>query len=160
MGALVSLDHLRKIEYYVNLAKEEGGKIEVGGARETVPGMEGGYFYQPTIITGLGHLTRVAQEEIFGPVVTVTPFKTVDEVIEMANSVQYGLCASIWTESQRNAHKVAASLEVGIVWVNCWMLRDLRTPFGGVKQSGVGREGGEHSIDFYTEAKNICFKYA
>ena len=159
LGPLVSREHLSKIEYYVNLAKEEGGKIVAGGSREIVDGHEDGYYFQPTIITNLGPLTRVVQEEIFGPVVTVIPFKEEDEVIEMANSVQYGLCASVWTESQRRAHRVASALHVGMVWVNTWMLRDLRTPFGGVKASGVGREGGEFSIDFYTEAKNICFKY-
>lgn len=160
LGPLVSREHLSKIEYYVNLAKEEGGSILVGGAREVVPGHENGYYFQPTIITNLGPSTRVVQEEIFGPVVTVIPFKTEEEAITMANSVQYGLCASVWTESQRRAHRVSVALEVGMVWVNTWMLRDLRTPFGGVKASGVGREGGDFSIDFYTEAKNICFKYS
>jgi aminomuconate-semialdehyde/2-hydroxymuconate-6-semialdehyde dehydrogenase len=160
LGALISQAHLEKIEYYVNLIKNgDRGKILVGGERVAVQGAEKGYYYSPTIITDVDHLHRTAQEEIFGPVVTVIPFKEEKEVIDMANSVKYGLCASVWTESQSRAHRVATALQVGLVWVNTWMLRDLRTPFGGTRASGVGREGGEYSIDFYTEAKNICFKY-
>jgi aminomuconate-semialdehyde/2-hydroxymuconate-6-semialdehyde dehydrogenase len=160
LGALVSKEHLQKVDYYVSVAREEKGTILTGGARVAVPGHEGGYYYPPTIITDVGYTATCARDEIFGPVVTVTPFESEEEVIMMANSVQYGLSASVWTESQRRAHRVAAALHVGMVWVNTWMLRDLRVPFGGSKKSGIGREGGEFSIDFYTEAKNICFKYA
>ncbi|GAM17242.1 hypothetical protein SAMD00019534_004170, partial [Acytostelium subglobosum LB1] len=161
-GALVSKEHLAKIEYYVDLAKQEGGKIEIGGQRAVV-GEEGsplrnGYFYPPTVITGLGNKSRVMQEEIFGPVVTICPFKDEKQALEFANDIQYGLSSSLWTLNTKRAHRVAEQIEAGIVWVNCWMVRDLRTPFGGVKASGVGREGGEHSIDFYTEQKNICLK--
>eukprot|EP01112_Ceratiomyxa_fruticulosa_P016333 TRINITY_DN4917_c0_g1_i3.p1 TRINITY_DN4917_c0_g1~~TRINITY_DN4917_c0_g1_i3.p1 ORF type:complete len:485 (-),score=98.56 TRINITY_DN4917_c0_g1_i3:56-1510(-) len=159
LGALISADHLKKIEYYVNLAKEEGGKIETGGERAKVQGMEGGYFYLPTVITGLNNSCRTIQEEIFGPVVTISMFKTEEEVVEMANGVLYGLSASVWTENARRAHLISSQLQCGTVWVNCWMLRDLRMPFGGMKQSGIGREGGVHSMDFYTEQKTICVKY-
>jgi len=131
----------------------------LGGKRPSIAGLEGGYFYPATIIAGVKHTGRIMQEEIFGPVVTVTPFHTEEEALEMANSVEYGLAAMVWTESARRAHRVSQQLEVGIVWVNCWMLRDLRTPFGGVKKSGVGREGGDCSIDFYTEVKTVCMKY-
>eukprot|EP01133_Synstelium_polycarpum_P004042 gene4042-4684_t len=163
MGALISKEHLEKIEYYVALALEEGGKIELGGKRAAVGpeggAMRNGYFYEPTIITGLSPKSRVMQEEIFGPVVTVCTFKTEQEALLYANDIQYGLSCSIWTENLKTAHRVAERIESGIVWVNCWMVRDLRTPFGGVKNSGVGREGGDHSIDFYTEHKNVCIKF-
>jgi aminomuconate-semialdehyde/2-hydroxymuconate-6-semialdehyde dehydrogenase len=159
-GPLVSRAHMNKVLYYINLAQKEGGNIVLGGERPEMTGeFKKGYFLQPTIITGLNPSCRVMQEEIFGPVVTVTPFTTEKEVIEYANSTQYGLSASIWTKDLNRAINVANAVEAGTVWVNTWMLRDLRVPFGGTGASGIGREGGEHSIDFYTERKNICIKY-
>jgi len=141
----------------VELAKEEGGKIVLGGDRPSLEGeLQHGYFHNPTVIVGLPPSCRVQQEEIFGPVVTVTPFDTEEEVIAWANGVQYGLSASVWTENLRKAHRVAQELRTGTVWINTWLKRDLRVPFGGAKHSGIGREGGEHSIDFYTEQKTIC----
>jgi aminomuconate-semialdehyde/2-hydroxymuconate-6-semialdehyde dehydrogenase len=119
---------------------------------------ENGYFLEPTVITGLKHDCRTKQEEIFGPLVTVMPFDTEDEVIEMANSTEYGLSATIWTENLKRAHRVSAKVQSGIIWVNCWLFRDLRTPFGGMKQSGVGREGGWDALKFFTETKNVCIK--
>ncbi len=160
MGPLVSEAHLNKVLYYINLAREEGGMIAFGGTRpEMIREFKNGFFLNPTIITGLNSSCRVMKEEIFGPVVTVTPFKTEEEVIKYANSSQYGLSASVWTKDLNRAHSVAAAIDAGTVWVNTWMLRDLRVPFGGTKASGIGREGGEHSIDFYTEVKNICIKF-
>ncbi|HEY7114604.1 MAG TPA: aldehyde dehydrogenase [Thermoanaerobaculia bacterium] len=160
VGALVSEPHRRKVEGYVALAKEEGGKILVGGKR---PGnlperVREGYFLEPTVISGLDGEKRCMQEEIFGPVVTVTPFDSPEEAIADANSTRYGLSASIWTRDLQKAHRVAAAIESGTVWVNTWLLRDLRVPFGGMKESGVGREGGFASLDFFTEAKNVCVK--
>lgn len=148
LGALVSDTHLQKVLSYVEIAKQEGGKILTGGSRLN----QKGYFMRPTIITEL-HATesRLQQEEIFGPVVTVTPFDTDDEVVAYANSTQFGLSASIWTKNLSRAHLVASQLEVGTVWVNTWMNRDLNMPFGGVKKSGLGREGRSDSMDFYTE---------
>ncbi len=158
-GAVVSEAHMQKVLSYIELAATEGGKIEAGGHQVKVEGRcEKGYFIQPTIITGLDETCRTNQEEIFGPVVTVQPFETEEEVIALANSTNYGLSATVWTESLQRAHRVAAALKAGIVWVNCWLVRDLRTPFGGMKQSGVGREGGEEALNFFTEAKNICIK--
>ena len=160
VGALVSEPHLRKVEGYVALAKEEGGEILTGGKR---PGnlperVRDGYFLEPTVITGLDCNRRVMQEEIFGPVVTVTPFDSTEEAIDYANSTRYGLSASVWTRDLQKAHRVAAAIDCGTVWVNTWLLRDLRVPFGGMKESGVGREGGFDSLEFFTEAKNICVK--
>lgn len=160
IGALVSEAHLNKVLYYINLAKEEGGKIILGGNRPKMENnLKDGYFLEPTIITGLNSNCRVMQEEIFGPVVTVSSFKDEKEVIKEANNSQYGLSATIWTKDLKKAHSVAQALDTGTVWVNTWMMRDLRVPFGGVKASGIGREGGNHSIDFYTEVKNICIKF-
>ena len=160
MGALVSEAHLRKVEGYVALAKEEGGAILTGGKR---PGnlperVRDGYFLEPTVIAGLDCQRRVMQEEIFGPVVTVTPFDSPEEAIAYANSTRYGLSASVWTRDLQKAHRVAAAIDSGTVWVNTWLLRDLRVPFGGMKESGLGREGGFDSLDFFTEAKNVCVK--
>jgi aminomuconate-semialdehyde/2-hydroxymuconate-6-semialdehyde dehydrogenase len=160
VGALVSEPHLRKVEGYVELAKEEGGSILVGGKR---PGnlperVRDGYFLEPTVIAGLDCNRRVMQEEIFGPVVTVTPFDTADEAIAYANGTRYGLSSSVWTRDLQKAHRVAAAIETGTVWVNTWLLRDLRVPFGGMKESGVGREGGFDSLEFFTEAKTVCIK--
>ena len=160
VGALVSEAHLRKVEGYVALAREEGGEILTGGKRPaTLPErVRGGWFLEPTVVAGLDCSTRVLQEEIFGPVVTVTPFDTPDEAIAFANSTRYGLSASVWTRDLQKAHRVAAAIESGTVWVNTWLLRDLRVPFGGMKESGVGREGGFDSLEFFTEAKNVCIK--
>jgi aminomuconate-semialdehyde/2-hydroxymuconate-6-semialdehyde dehydrogenase len=156
VGALVSEEHYERVKSYVELAKEEGGKILIGGKRPE--GVEKGYYLEPTIIVGLDRSCRVVREEIFGPVVTVIPFDSEEEVLEQANDTHYGLSATIWTNDLRRAHRVAGQIEAGIVWVNTWFLRDLRTPFGGMKQSGIGREGGIHSFEFYSELKNICIK--
>ncbi|HYF03021.1 MAG TPA: aldehyde dehydrogenase [Patescibacteria group bacterium] len=159
-GAIVSKQHFDKVLSYIELAKEEGGIILAGGEPAHVSGRcEKGWFIAPTVIEGLTPHCRTNQEEIFGPVVTITPFETEDEVLQWANSTQYGLAASVWTENLTRAHRLSAQIHSGIVWVNCWMLRDLRTPFGGVKQSGVGREGGLEALRFFTEPKNVCIKY-
>jgi aminomuconate-semialdehyde/2-hydroxymuconate-6-semialdehyde dehydrogenase len=159
IGALVSEAHMNKVLGYIELAKKEGGEILCGGNRITVSGRcAQGYFVEPTVIVGLDQLCRTNQEEIFGPVVTITPFNSEDEAIAFANSNAYGLSATIWTENVKRAHRVAHAVKSGIIWVNCWLLRDLRTPFGGMKQSGVGREGGWEAMRFFTEAKNICIK--
>jgi aminomuconate-semialdehyde/2-hydroxymuconate-6-semialdehyde dehydrogenase len=155
VGALISDAHLQKVMGYVELATKEGGTIVAGGRRVERPG----YFVEPTIITGLGCDCRVLQEEIFGPVVTITPFDTEDEALAFANSTRYGLSATIWTRDLSRAHRVAANLDTGTIWINCWLLRDLRVPFGGMKESGVGREGGFESLNFFTEAKNVCVKF-
>ena len=160
IGAVVSEDHMNKILRYIDLAKEEGGSILCGGHRvEQEAPNDNGFFVAPTIIEGLTHDCRVNQEEIFGPVVTIMPFKSEDEVIRYANSTKYGLSATLWTSDLSRAHRVAGALEAGIVWINTWLLRDLRTPFGGVKDSGVGREGGWEALRFFTEPKNICIAY-
>ncbi len=158
-GAVVSEQHQEKILHYISLARLEGGKVLAGGNAFNPEGRcKNGYFVQPTVITGLDSTCRTNQEEIFGPVVTVQPFDTEEEAIELANSTKYGLSATVWTQDLTRAHKVSAALKAGIVWVNCWLVRDLRTPFGGVKQSGVGREGGDEALNFFTEEKNICIK--
>ncbi|WP_047151908.1 aldehyde dehydrogenase [Aneurinibacillus tyrosinisolvens] len=156
VGALVGEEHYERVTKYIQIAQEEGGQILLGGKRPE--GMDKGYYIEPTIIVGLTADCRVIREEIFGPVVTVVPFDTEEEVIERANDTHYGLSASIWTNDLRRAHRVAGQIEAGIVWVNTWFLRDLRTPFGGMKQSGIGREGGMHSFEFYSELTNICIK--
>lgn len=162
VGALISKEHYQKVKYYIDKAVEEGGKIEYGGIPDkAILGDEyqNGYFILPTIITGLPQTSCVVKEEIFGPVVTVIPFKTEEEAIELANDVQYGLSCSVWTENSSRTHRVALAVEAGTVWVNTWLLRDLRVPFGGMKASGIGREGGKYSIDFYTEHKTVCIRY-
>lgn len=161
VGAIASQQHFDKIMSYIDLAQSEGGTIVAGGKQMTVDGRcSEGWFIQPTIIEGLSHDCRTNQEEIFGPVVTIMPFDTEDEVLGCANSVRYGLSATLWTENLSRAHRVAAKLDSGIVWINCWLLRDLRTPFGGVKDSGVGREGGFEALRFFTEEKNVCIKFS
>ncbi len=156
-GALVSEQHLEKVMAYLALARDEGGTVLCGGERIHPEGRcENGCFLSPAVIEGLPASCRTNQEEIFGPVVTLMPFDGEDEVVAQANSTRYGLAASVWTRDLTRAHRVAARLESGIVWVNCWMLRDLRTPFGGVKQSGVGREGGWDALRFFSETKNVC----
>jgi aminomuconate-semialdehyde/2-hydroxymuconate-6-semialdehyde dehydrogenase len=157
MGALVSRQHMEKVLGYIDLAKEEGGTILCGGERVNAGGHNAdGWFVAPTVIEGLPYDCRTNQEEIFGPVVTLIPFDTEDEALKMANGVGYGLASTVWTNNLHTAHRVANKLESGIVWVNTWLLRDLRTPFGGVKNSGVGREGGFFALDFFTEPKNVC----
>lgn len=160
IGAVVSAGHREKIESYIALARAEGGAILTGGGRpDMIPERcRDGFFLEPTVITGLPMGCRVNQEEIFGPVVTVTPFRSEDEAVAMANDSPYGLAASLWTRDLARAHRVAARIACGTVWVNTWLFRDLRVPFGGMKQSGVGREGGEEAIRFFTEAKNVCVK--
>ena len=159
VGALVSEAHMNKVLSYIDLAKTEGGKILCGGKRITLSGRcEHGYFVEPTVIVSLDQYCRTNQEEIFGPVVTIMPFDKEEEAIAYANSNAYGLSATIWTENLKRAHRVAHQVKSGIIWVNCWLLRDLRTPFGGMKQSGVGREGGWEAIRFFTETKNVCIK--
>jgi aminomuconate-semialdehyde/2-hydroxymuconate-6-semialdehyde dehydrogenase len=159
IGAVVSGAHMEKILSYIDLAQAEGGKILTGGKQIKLEGRcANGYFIEPTIIENLAHDCRTNQEEIFGPAVTVTPFETEEEVLAYANSVEYGLSATVWTENLSRAHRVAERLESGIVWINCWLLRDLRTPFGGMKNSGVGREGGFEALKFFTEEKNVCIK--
>jgi len=157
LGSLVSQAHRDKVEGYLRLAVEEGGTVRCGGRRPALPApFDQGAFLQPAVITGLAPGCRTSTEEIFGPVVTVHPFDTEDEAIAIANGVRYGLAASVWSRDLSRAHRVSAALDTGMVWVNTWLLRDLRVPFGGVKDSGVGREGGHHSLDFYSEQKNVC----
>lgn len=160
IGAIVSQMQFEKDLSYIQLAQEEGGTIVLGGKPAPAPNERcaKGWFLEPTILTGLGPQCRVNQEEIFGPVVTIWPFDTEEEAIECANGTTYGLAATLWTENLRKAHRVAAAIETGIVWVNSWLVRDLRTPFGGMKASGVGREGGIEALRFFTEAKNIFIK--
>jgi aminomuconate-semialdehyde/2-hydroxymuconate-6-semialdehyde dehydrogenase len=172
IGAIVSKQHFEKILSYIELAKEESGKILCGGKsvdlsnefyennqKSKIKNQKlKGWFIEPTIIENLPFDCRTNQEEIFGPVVTIQPFETESEVLKYANSVRYGLSSTIWTENLSRAHRVAAQIEAGIVWINCWLLRDLRTPFGGVKDSGMGREGGFEALRFFTEEKNVCVK--
>jgi aminomuconate-semialdehyde/2-hydroxymuconate-6-semialdehyde dehydrogenase len=157
-GAIVSKTQLEKVQFYVNLALKEGGQVALGGsAPESISDRcRGGYFFPPTVITGLPVSCRTNREEIFGPVVTITPFDSEDEVIGYANDTDYGLASSVWTQNLNRAHRVAEQIHTGTVWVNCWLVRDLRVPFGGMKQSGVGREGGTEALHFFTEPKNIC----
>ncbi|MGM7702876.1 aldehyde dehydrogenase [Pseudalkalibacillus sp. Hm43] len=156
VGAVISKEHYERVNGYIELAKEEGGTVLTGGDRPE--GHEKGFYIKPTIITGLTRDSRCVREEIFGPVVTVLPFDSEEEVIEQANDTHYGLGTTIWTNDLRRAHRVAHQIEAGIIWVNTWYLRDLRTPFGGMKQSGIGREGGMHSFEFYSELSNITIK--
>lgn len=157
IGAIVSQQHFEKILSYIELAKTEDGNILCGGNSVKVDDLNG-WFIEPTIIENLPFDCRTNQEEIFGPVVTIQPFETEEEVLKYANSVRYGLASTIWTENLNVAHRVAAQIEAGIVWINCWLLRDLRTPFGGVKDSGMGREGGFEALRFFMEEKNVCVK--
>ena len=160
LGSLVSKAHRDKVASYVQLARDLGGQVRCGGRFADPPNerCRGGFFFEPTVVTDLDASCRVQQEEIFGPVVTVTPFDTEREAIEQADCTPYGLAAMLWTRDLARAHRVAAEIQSGIVWINCWMLRDLRTPFGGMKQSGVGREGGTEALRFFTEPRNVCIK--
>ena len=159
LGAVVSKSHMEKVLSYIALAQEEGGIVLAGGNRVELEGeLAKGYYLEPTVIEGLSYDCRTNQEEIFGPVVTLTPFDEEDEVLTMANSTAYGLSATVWTENLTRTHRISSGLKSGIVWVNCWLVRDLRTPFGGMKQSGVGREGGWDALQFFTEKKNVCIR--
>jgi aminomuconate-semialdehyde/2-hydroxymuconate-6-semialdehyde dehydrogenase len=158
-GAVVSKMHFDKVMSCIELAKQEGGKILLGGNAVKLTGRcANGYFIEPTIIEGLGASCRTNMEEIFGPVVTLQSFKTEDEALQLANTSEYGLAATIWTQDVSRANRVAAKVHSGIIWVNCWLLRDLRTPFGGFKNSGVGREGGWEALRFFTDQKNVCIE--
>ena len=160
LGAVVSKPHMEKVLSYVELAKQEGGTVLTGGEQVHLEApYNEGYYIRPTVIEGLAYDCRTNQEEIFGPVVTITPFDTEEEVLLMANSTAYGLAATVWTSDLKRAHRVADELQSGIVWLNSWLVRDLRTPFGGMKASGVGREGGWEALRFFTEAKNVFVKY-
>lgn len=159
MGPLISQEHQKKVLSYYRLAVEEGATVVTGGGIPDLdPKYGGGSWIQPTIWTGLPEHARVIKEEIFGPCCHIAPFDTEEEVLAMANDNEYGLCTAIWTRDLARAHRVAHRMQVGLAWVNSWFLRDLRTPFGGAKQSGIGREGGVHSLEFYTELKNVCIK--
>lgn len=159
MGALVSKPHLEKVLSYVELAKKEGGKVLTSQKVDVESSIEKGYYMRPTVITGLAPDCRVQQEEIFGPVVTITPFETEEEMLAMANGVQYGLSATLWTSDNSRVHRLAPKIQAGTVWVNSWMYRNLRAPLGGMKSSGIGREGGDYSINFFTETQNISIQY-
>ena len=159
-GSIVSKVHFEKVMNCIDIAKKEGGKILCGGNAVKPDGRcAGGYFIEPTVIEGLGPGCKTNKDEIFGPVVTLQPFNTVEEALELANATSYGLACTIWTQNISKANIVAGKIESGIVWINCWLHRDLRTPFGGVKNSGVGREGGWEALRFFTEAKNICIQF-
>ena len=158
-GAIVSKQHFEKILYYLDLSKKEGGTVLCGGhVVKLNERCKGGWFIQPTVIEGLPYDCKTNQEEIFGPVVTIAPFDSEAEAMDHANATPYGLASVIWTENLTRAHRMAGELKTGIVWINCWLLRDLRTPFGGMKDSGVGREGGFEALRFFTEPKNVCVK--
>ena len=159
IGALVSKSHLEKVKSYIDNAEEYGGKVVFGGNKVNLDGFEEGYYLEPTIIEVSDNQCRLNQEEIFGPVVTIMPFETEEEVLAMANDVSYGLSATLWTNDLKRTMRMSKQLQSGIVWVNTWLLRDLRTPFGGAKASGVGREGGFEALRFFTEPKNVCIKY-
>ena len=159
MGPLISAKHRERVRGYFDLARREGAEVVVGGGiPELAAPFDRGAFVEPTIWTGLPNAARCVQEEVFGPVCHVTPFDDEDEAVALANDSRYGLAAAVWTSGLSRAHRVAARLDVGLVWVNTWFLRDLRTPFGGVKLSGLGREGGRHSLDFYSEYRNVCIQ--
>ena len=160
LGPLISHEHRQKVLSYYQLAREEGATVVTGGGIPDMPGeLANGSWIEPTIWTGLPHTARTVREEIFGPCCHIAPFDTEEEVLRIANDTPYGLTSVVWTRDLSRAHRVAAQLQSGITWVNSWFLRDLRTPFGGMKHSGIGREGGVHSLEFYTELRNICIRY-
>jgi aminomuconate-semialdehyde/2-hydroxymuconate-6-semialdehyde dehydrogenase len=157
VGALISREHYDRVMGYLDIARKEGGKILAGGGRPKE--MAKGYFIEPTIITGLGEGCRIVTEEVFGPVVTVEPFDTEEEVVRKANDTRYGLSASVWTNDVKRAFRVGEQIEAGLTWVNTWFMRDPRTPYGGMKESGIGRQGGLFSLDFYSEQTTVCMKF-
>lgn len=160
IGALVSNDHMQKVLNHIQIANDDGGILLIGGKQYVPEGRcENGYFVEPTVFEGLSYNCATNQEEIFGPVVTLNPFDNEDEVLKYANSTKYGLSATVWTKDLNKANRMSHSLQSGIVWVNCWLVRDLRTPFGGVKESGLGREGGAYALNFFTETTNVCISY-
>ncbi len=159
LGALVSKPHMEKVLSYIDIAQKEGGKLLHGGNRVIVPGFEEGYYVEPTIIAVDTNDCTIQKEEVFGPVVTIATFKTEEEALALANDVRYGLSATLWSKDLDRTMRISKKLEAGIVWVNTWLNRDLRTPFGGVKASGVGREGGFEALRFFTEPKNVCITY-
>lgn len=160
MGALVSKTHLEKVLAYIELAKTQGGQVLAGGEQVQLSGRcQQGYFLQPTVIENLDNQATCNQEEIFGPMITIQAFDTDEEALTLANDSDYGLAATIWTNNLPRAHQLAEQVNTGIVWVNCWLLRDLRTPFGGMNRSGLGREGGLEAMRFFSESKNVCIKY-
>lgn len=159
MGPLISAKHRDKVLSYYGLAREEGATVVTGGGIPTFgDARDNGFYVQPTILTGLPEAARCVKEEIFGPICHIAPFDSEEEAVAKANDTKYGLASSIWTTNLSRAHRVAPQMNTGITWVNCWFLRDLRTPFGGVGFSGIGREGGRHSLDFYSELNNVCIK--
>jgi aminomuconate-semialdehyde/2-hydroxymuconate-6-semialdehyde dehydrogenase len=159
MGPLVSAEHLDRVEGFVTRARAAGHSILCGGKRVSPTSMlEKGYYYAPTVIGTPNTASEIMQQEVFGPVVTITPFSDYADAVEKANSTRYGLAATIWTQNLATAHHAAADIKAGQIWVNTWMLRDLRVPFGGMKDSGIGREGGDYSLEFYTEEKNVCLQ--
>ena len=159
LGALISKQHLQKVESYVSLALEEGGQVVTGGKPCLPKELEGGNWMSPTVITGLETESRCSTEEVFGPFVTVHRFNSEHEAIEIANNTRYGLAGSIWTSDLEKGKRVAENIHSGMVWVNTWLHRDLRVPFGGVKDSGVGREGGKWSLGFFSEPLNVCVRH-
>ncbi|RLL43739.1 aldehyde dehydrogenase [Oceanobacillus piezotolerans] len=157
MGPLVSEDHYNKVTSYLEIAKEEGAELVCGGKRPELPEyLYKGFYLEPTVYISNNPKSRICQEEIFGPVVTLIPFDTEEEALQIANDTDYGLNGVVWTENLQRAHRISHHVRAGTIWVNCWFVRDLRAPFGGFKKSGIGREGGHHSMEFFTEAKNIC----
>jgi aminomuconate-semialdehyde/2-hydroxymuconate-6-semialdehyde dehydrogenase len=160
LGPLISQEHRDKVLSYYRLAVEEGATVVTGGGIPAMPeALAGGSWVEPTIWTGLSPDARTNREEIFGPCCHIAPFDTEEEALHLANDTRYGLASVVWTRDLARAHRVAGRLRSGITWVNSWFLRDLRTPFGGMKHSGIGREGGVHSLEFYTELRNICIRY-
>jgi len=157
MGPVVSEEHYKKVTSYLEIAKEENSTLVYGGKRPDLPEyLNDGYYLEPTVYIQEDPNARISQEEIFGPIVTLIPFDTEEEALEIANNTEYGLNSVIWTDNLQRAHRISHSVRAGTIWVNCWFVRDLRAPFGGFKKSGIGREGGNHSIEFFSEAKNIC----
>ncbi len=157
VGALISREHYERVTGYLDLARKEGGTILTGGGRPK--GLAKGFFLEPTVITGVDRTCRIVQEEVFGPVVTVEPFDTEEEVVRLANDTRYGLSASVWTNDVKRAFRIGEQIEAGLTWVNTWFMRDPRTPYGGMKESGIGRQGGLFGLDFYSEQSTVCMKF-